>query len=140
MLALLGAVVIGVVARQLNHPVAWSDEMAQHLLVWTGFVGLMIASRRRAHIRICAIADRLPWPIRRPLEVVIQLAVIGFALALLWFGAPLVPRNWDIEWVSLPLSSALLYLPIPFAAVAVAAQAVAEILHPGGSAAAADVT
>jgi TRAP-type C4-dicarboxylate transport system permease small subunit len=127
LLGLLAAVVTGVAARQLNRPVAWSDELAQHLLVWTGFVGWMIAGRRRAHIRIGAVVDRLPPPLRVPLEVVIRLVVIAFAGALLWHGTPLVPRNWDISWVSLPLPSGLLYLPIPVAALAVAAQALAEI-------------
>lgn len=127
MLGLLTAVVVGVVMRQLGRPVAWSDEMAQHLLVWTGFVGLMIATRQRAHIRIAVITDRLPRPLRLGLEIAIQLAVIVFALALLRYGAPLITRNWDIAWVSLPLSSGLLYLPIPLAALAIVAQALAAI-------------
>lgn len=127
MLALLAAVVTGVASRLFNRPVTWSDEMAQHLLVWTGFVGWMIAGRRRAHIRIGAIIERLPRPVGLVLEIAIQLAVIGFAALLMWHGTPLIARNWDIQWVSLPLSSGLLYLPIPFAALAVALLAGAEI-------------
>jgi TRAP-type C4-dicarboxylate transport system permease small subunit len=129
LLGLLAAVVIGVAARQLGRPVAWSDELAQNLLVWTGFVGLMIAARRGAHIRIGAVVDRLPRLLRVPLEVLIRLVVLAFAAALLWHGTPLVPRNWDIGWVSLPLPSGLLYLPIPVAALAVAAQALGEIVR-----------
>ena len=48
LLTLLASVLVGVISRQLNAPVAWSDELAQYLLVWTAFVGWIIASRRRS--------------------------------------------------------------------------------------------
>ena len=47
LLTLLATVVAGVVSRQLNAPLAWTDELAQYLLVWTGFTGWIIAARRR---------------------------------------------------------------------------------------------
>jgi TRAP-type transport system small permease protein len=125
--ALLASVVTGVVSRQLNRAVPWSDELAQYLLVWTGFVGWMIAARRRSHIRIDVFINRLPRALRLGMEVLIQIAVITLALSLIWWGWGLIPRNWDIEWVSLPLSSALLYVPIPLAAAVVIGQALAEI-------------
>lgn len=129
LLALLASVVTGVVTRMFNRPVTWSEEMAQHLLVWTGFVGWMLASRKRSHIRITVLLDRLPRMARVAAEVFIQATVALFALCLLWFGTPLVPRNWDIEWVSLALPSGLLYLPIPFAAAVLVGQAVAEAVQ-----------
>lgn len=125
--ALLGSVVIGVVSRFLNHPVPWSDEMAQYLLVWTGFVGWMIASRRRAHIRITVFLDLLGHHARRVAVIAIEIALIGFAVALIHYGWPLIGRNWDIEWVSLPLPSGLLYLPVPFAAAVLIGQSLAAI-------------
>ncbi|MCX7327070.1 MAG: TRAP transporter small permease subunit [Hyphomicrobiales bacterium] len=127
LLALLASVVIGVVSRQLNRAVPWSDELAQYLLVWTGLIGWTIAARRRSHIRIDVIINLLPRGLRLAMEVGIQLAVIVFAVALLRWGWPLIGRNWDIEWVSLPLSSALLYMPALFAGVVLIGQAIAEI-------------
>ncbi|MGL5117064.1 MAG: TRAP transporter small permease [Beijerinckiaceae bacterium] len=127
LLALLASVMTGVVSRQLNRAVPWSDEMAQHLLVWTGFTGWMIAARRGSHIRINVFIDRLPRGARLAMEIVIQLAVIVFAVQLIRWGFPLISRNWDIEWVTLPLSAALLYLPIPVAATALILQAVAAL-------------
>lgn len=129
LLALLAAVLAGVVSRQLGDPVGWSDEAAQYLLVWTGFVGWMIGARGREHIRITVLPDLLPAAARRAAEVLAQLAVAGFALALLWWGTPLIGRNWDVEWISLPLPAGLLYLPIPFAAALLVLQALREALE-----------
>jgi len=127
MLALLASVVIGVGMRAISHPVAWSDEAAQYLLVWTGFTGWMIASRRNSHIRITMLLGLLPDVLRRMGETIIQLALIGFCGALIWWGWPLIGRNWDIDWVSLPLPAGLLYLPVPFVALVVSAQALLAI-------------
>jgi TRAP-type C4-dicarboxylate transport system permease small subunit len=127
LLALLLAVMTGVVSRQLGNPVSWSDEAAQYLLVWTGFTGWMIGARRRDHIRIGAFVDLLPGGARRWAEAVTQLVCLVFALALLWWGFPLIERNWDVEWISLPLPAGLLYVPVPFAAVLLAGQALLEM-------------
>jgi TRAP-type transport system small permease protein len=127
LLALLGCVVIGVVSRLIGQPVAWSDETAQYLMVWVGFTGMMIAARRRSHIRITVFLDRLPTALRTGLELLIQCAVIGFAAALIRYGWPLIIRNWDIEWVSLALPAGLLYLPVPFAAAVLIGQALAAM-------------
>jgi TRAP-type transport system small permease protein len=126
-MGLLGAVVTGVVSRLFNRPVIWSEELAQYLLVWTGFLGLMIAARRRSHIRIDVFINLLPRPLRLVWEVLIQAAMIVFALAMARYGIALIGRNWDVDWVTLPLSAALLYVPIPFAAATLVVQALIEI-------------
>lgn len=127
LLALLLAVLLGVAARALAHPLAWTEEAAQHLLVWTGFVGMVIAARHRSHIRIEALLGLLPGRARAAAEVLLHLLVATFALLLLREGPALVERNWDVEWVSLPLPSALLYIPVPLAAIALILVSAAEI-------------
>ena len=83
LLAMLAAVFLGVVFRLVGEPLAWSDELAQYLLVWTGFTGWIIASRRRSHIRIGLIVDKLKgWP-RRIAEIAIQLLVAALGAILL---------------------------------------------------------
>lgn len=127
MLALLSSVTLGVLFRALGSPLVWSDEMAQYLLVWTGFAGWMIAARNGNHIRINVFIDMLPRPARLGIEIVIQLAMLAFAGALLWNSPSVIQRNLNIEWVSLPVSAALLYIPVPIAACALALQALHDM-------------
>jgi TRAP-type transport system small permease protein len=129
LMSLLGCVVAGVVSRQLGAPVPWTDEAAQYLLVWTGFVGWILAARRRSHIRIDVFVDVLPDAPRRAVEVVIQLGVVGLALAMMWYGPVLIERNLDVTWISVPLSAAILYIPVPIAGAAVLIQACAQIVE-----------
>lgn len=124
--ALLAAVAIGVVSRGFDVPVAWSDELARYLLVWLAFAGTMLAARRRSHIRIGVIQDRLPPLAARALEIAIQLAVATFGLAIAWHGIALVERNMDVEAISMPVPQALLYMPLPAAGILLALQALVE--------------
>lgn len=128
LLALLATVVLGVLSRQLNAPLAWTDELAQYLLVWAGFVGWIIAARRRSHIRITVIADRLPRIAGQGLEIVTQLAIIVFAGVLVRYSFAPIERNWDVESIALPVSSAALYIVMPLAGLALILQALAEIM------------
>jgi TRAP-type C4-dicarboxylate transport system permease small subunit len=126
LLTLLASVLIGVISRQLNAPVAWSDELAQYLLVWTAFVGWMIASRRRSHIRITVFADKLPAPLGLALELLTQGLVVLFALVLLRYSFGLIDRTWDVESIALPITTAALYVVMPLAALALVLQALGD--------------
>jgi TRAP-type C4-dicarboxylate transport system permease small subunit len=127
LLAMLGAVVLGVIYRAVGDPLVWSDELSQILLVWVGFLGWIIALRRGNHIRITTIAARLPQRLRLLLEIVIQIAIMIFAAVLIWQSWGLIRRNIDIYAVTLPLPSAVLYFPLPLLGLALITQTVADI-------------
>lgn len=127
-LAMLACVVLGVVSRQLNAPLSWSDEMAQYLLVWTGFTGWIIATRRHAHIRVTVLLDRFPAPVKLFLELAARAGLVVLAWIMLRYSFPLIARNWDVEWVTLPLSAALVYIPVPFAGLAMLLVAISDSL------------
>lgn len=126
LLALLISVVLGVVSRQLNEPLSWTDELAQYLLVWTGFAGWMIASRRHGHIRITVFANLLKGAPRLALEIATQAAVAVMGAALLWLSFDLIRRNLDVESISVPFPSAMLYAPLPFLGLTLIFQAIAD--------------
>jgi TRAP-type transport system small permease protein len=127
MLAMLAVVVLGVVSRAANSPLVWTDELAQYLLVWLGFVGWIIATRRGSHIRITVFLDKLPRAVRCIGEIVIQLAIIVFAAILVWQAGPLIRRNIDVETVTLPFPSAMLYILLPVLGLALIAHALGDI-------------
>lgn len=128
LLSLLAAVVAGVISRQINAPLAWTDELAQYLLVWTGFAGWMIATRRNSHIRITVLTDRLPGMPAKIVELLTQAGIAALGAGLLWYSIALIRRNWDVESVSLPLTAAFLYLPLPLLGVTLIGQAMADAL------------
>jgi TRAP-type C4-dicarboxylate transport system permease small subunit len=124
--ALTSAVLLGVISRALNDPVAWTDEASRFLMIWVAAFGWVLATRSHAHIRIRFFHDLLPplaWGI---VEIVINAAIVLFGLLLIVYGANLVQRNIDVEATSLPLSMAWLYLPLLVGGLATFGQAFAD--------------
>ena len=89
----------------------------------------MLASRRRNHIRITYFINFLPAAARRAAEALIQASVALFGVLLAWQGIPLIERNLDIEAVSMPITAAVIYIPLMALAAVVALQAAAQAIE-----------
>ncbi len=137
LLALLAVVTLAVVSRQLNDPVIWTDEVSRFLMVWLACLGWVMVSRKRGHIRVQFFANLLPAGMRRGSELLMQLLVAAFGVALTWHGAALVIRNIGLEALTLPIPIAIMYVPLVIAGYATAMQGLAEavdVLRPTATA------
>lgn len=127
--ALLVCVMLGVITRALRDPFIWTDEVSRFLMIWLACFGWMLASRRRAHIRIRFFQDLLSKRAGRYSEIVIQCAVLVLGALLFWYGVDLVVRNHDLEALTIPISMSWLYVPIVIAGLVTLVQAASEIIH-----------
>lgn len=127
LVALLSTVMAGVVSRAFDHPFSWTEEASGFLMVWLVCFGWMIASRRSAHIRIRFFQDKLSASAWRSTEVALQIAVGVLGAVIAWFSVHLVITNSDVEAVSLPISTAWMYVPLFPAGLVTLGQALAEV-------------
>jgi TRAP-type C4-dicarboxylate transport system permease small subunit len=115
---MFGVIMLQIVLRYVfNRPLVFSDEVAQYLFVWISFIGWTIATRRRVHIGIGVVVDRLPAGLRRALHATWAAATIAFALLLLGIGVMSVRRNADVQMVSIDYALWPVYLVVPIAAL-----------------------
>lgn len=54
----------------------WADEVQIYVMIWMAFLGAVVASRRRMHLRMDLLVKMLPSGWRRAIQV-IELLVIG---------------------------------------------------------------
>ena len=127
--ALLTCVILGVVTRALRDPFIWTDEVSRFLMVWVACFGWMLASRRRAHIRIRFFQDLVPKQAGRFVEIAIQAAMLILGALLFWQSVDLVARNHDLEALTIPISMSWLYVPVVMAGLVTIAQAASEIVE-----------
>ena len=104
----------------LGDPSSFTDEAARFLLIWVGLLGAAYASGQRMHLAI----DLLPRSLQKrggtgyhAVGVLIQAAVIGFALgAMVFGGAQLVSLVTVLHQISaalgLPLGAVYAVLPV----------------------------
>jgi TRAP-type C4-dicarboxylate transport system permease small subunit len=116
--AMFGAIILQIVLRYVfNAPLVWTDEFASYLFVWISFLGWTMAARKRIHIGIGIVADRLPARGRRLLHGFWCAATIAFALVLLVVGVIITRRNADVQMVSLDHAIWPVYAVVPIAAL-----------------------
>jgi TRAP-type C4-dicarboxylate transport system permease small subunit len=106
----------------LNSSLTWYDEFASYLLVWLTFYGCVVVDYRRRHIGFELVVDKLRPGARKVVDLVAELAVLGFQFVLFYYGWILTERMGDetaislpwvkVTWISsvLPVSGALLLL------------------------------
>ena len=129
LVTLLVVVTLGIVTRALGDPLIWTDEVSRFLMLWCAVCGWIIASRRRAHIRIRFFHDLLPRRAWRSVEVVMQAGLVVFGLLVGWYAIHLAVVNHDLEATTVPLSMSWLYIPMVLAGLVTAVQGLAELVE-----------
>ncbi len=127
LVALLVTVTLGIVTRALGEPLIWTDEVSRFLMLWVAVTGWILASRRRAHIRIRFFHDMLPARGWRSTEALMQLAMAVFGGLITWYSIHLVQSNYDLEATTVPLSMGLLYAPMVLAGIVTLLQGLTEL-------------
>jgi TRAP-type C4-dicarboxylate transport system permease small subunit len=123
MVALAVEVTLGVVFRSIGSSLAWYDEVASVLLAWLTFYGSALASVKRAHIGCPELVDQASPPVRRAVNLLAQVLVIGFFALLGWVGASILPILAGDALVSVPevpMSVVQSVIPISCALILVA--------------------
>jgi TRAP-type C4-dicarboxylate transport system permease small subunit len=127
---MFGVIVCQIVLRYVfNHPLVWTDEAAQYCFVWVSFLGWTMAARKRIHIGINVVADRLPPGPKRALHALWCVVGVGFALVLAVVGVVIAYRNGDVRMVSIDFAFWPVYLAVPVAALFLVAYAVRDLVQ-----------
>lgn len=126
---MFGVIVLQVVLRYaFNAPLVFTDELAAYLFVWVSFFGWTLATRKRIHIGIGVIAERLPAKLRRTLHALWCAASVAFAVVLAIVGVLIVRRNGDVRMVSLDFAVWPVYVVVPIAALFMIAYGIRDLL------------
>jgi TRAP-type C4-dicarboxylate transport system permease small subunit len=126
MAALIAGMVVLIAAQvgfryALNEPLAWTEEVARHLMIWAGLLGAAVAYRHKGHLGMDILVMHLSRPWRRGVEMIVQALAIGFFGILVIHGIPLVERTMrqfssairipmGYIYASIPVGSALILL------------------------------
>ncbi len=87
-------VIYGVIARYLvQNPSIWTEELARALMIWTAYLGISIALRRRGHLGILFFVLKLPIPIQRIVKLFNDSLIGIFLVVLVVYGLDFVSEG-----------------------------------------------
>lgn len=76
-----------VVMRELlNTGMPWADPLLRNMVLWAGMIGAMVATQAGRHLNMDAFARLLPVPLRRWVDVIVNLTASGTCAFLVWIS------------------------------------------------------
>ncbi len=96
-----------------DDPLIFTEELARYLYVWLVFLGASAAVRNHAHVGIAVLTDLFDRRLRAAVAIVMDLLVLAFLGAIVWWGTLAVVRVWDQDSVTLGVPLGVLYLAVP---------------------------
>ncbi len=102
MAGLAVVVLAAVVFRELDRPLAWSDEVASVGLAWVTYYGSCLAALRRGHLGFPSLVAALPAAPRIALLLIGEALVLLFLAIVGWYGYQVVVVLQGDTLVSLP--------------------------------------
>lgn len=117
LVALAAEVVIGILFRIFNNPLAWYDEVAAVMLAWLTYYGAALAAIKRAHISFPGLLQAMPPGLRVPVVLFGEACVFTFFILLAWYGWKVLGILGDETLVTVDLPVRLTQSVIPVGAV-----------------------
>ena len=98
----------------LNSAASWPEPMAVLLTILLTFIGAAAGYRLNLHMNLAYFANQTPPPVRRALDILVQLLMGAIAIFMIVWGERLVEVTWNNTIGDFPfLSVGVTYLPIP---------------------------
>jgi TRAP-type C4-dicarboxylate transport system permease small subunit len=113
-------VTVNVFARYvLQIGLIWAEVVTILLFVWVVFLGSYAAYRRKAHLAITFVIDRLPHKSQKVASAIATLLVSIFLFVMVWSGFDLVKQTFTFGRVTsmLGISAAWGYLAVPVSGI-----------------------
>lgn len=104
----------------LNDSPSWTEPAALLLMSWFILLGSAIGVREGSHLGFETLLHHAPRPVRRAMLALTEVLVIGFGLAMTWYGTELAVETWSANMAGLPIPQGMDYLPLSFGGALIA--------------------
>ena len=129
LLVITGLVFSAAVMRFLGHPLIWSVDMAQLLLIWLCFFGATRAMRERAHLGVDLVVRYFGRRVRLAIELGLAGLFIVFMAVLTWEGYKLTMLNKERIFGDSGISYGFVTIAVPAGCILLSAVIIANAIQ-----------
>jgi TRAP-type C4-dicarboxylate transport system permease small subunit len=104
----------------LNQSPSWTEPMALLLMSWFILLGSAVGVREGNHLGFEIGLHVAPKGLRHVMLFVTEALVIGFGLAMAWYGTELAVETWAADMPGLPIPQGMDYAPLAVGGVLIA--------------------
>ncbi len=105
-------IVYEIIMRGLFHsPTEWVLEISTYLVIMAGFLGLSVAFRQQAHVKVDLLAGKLPAGVQRQVRMVLHLLAFLIFLIFMTESMDLVIASFSYNKLSPSILRFPLFIP-----------------------------
>ncbi len=128
--AMVGIIFFQVIMRYaFNNSLSWSEELGKFLFVWISWLGIGIGHRRKEHIRITFLVDKLPYKLNKLVEAIMELILIAICGVTMYYGIYMVQIQMNIPYAGIKISTAWGYLSVVLGCMLFIVRAVIHLIE-----------
>ena len=129
LLAMTLTVTLQVVCRYLlGAALTWSEEFSRYGLVWITFLGGSVAVKRGAHMGVEALLNALSPQVRKKVQLLTLLCVMGFLMIATIKGGQLALFNMQQHSPAMGVPMGVVYFAIPTGCLIMLIHALEELI------------
>ena len=111
--AMVGIIFFQVIMRYVfNNSLSWSEELGKFIFVWLSWIGISIGHRRKEHIKITLLVDKLPYKINKLVEAFTDLILIAICGITLYYGFTMIQIQLNVPYAGIKISTSWGYLSV----------------------------
>jgi TRAP-type C4-dicarboxylate transport system permease small subunit len=110
---MVGIIFFQVIMRYVfNNSLSWSEELGKFIFVWLSWLGISIGHRRKEHIKITLLVDRLPYKVNKLTEAFTELILIFICGITMYYGIRMIQIQINVPYAGIKISTAWGYLSV----------------------------
>ncbi len=113
MLAMITVTTMQIICRLFFEALIWSEELTTYLLVASSLLGAAIAFKRGSHIAVTFLVHKLPLPLKKATELLVQGIGILFFFVVAYYGGVLMKSEAMQTTPAMGISMTWIYLMYP---------------------------
>ena len=111
-----------------NYPFFFAEEVSRYCFIFTIMIGASLGMRRNIHTRVVYFISFLSPRATRKLNILRGLCIIGFLVAIIYYGILLARKTMTIPTAAMEWPWGLIYLAAPLGAALMMLTTVFQII------------
>jgi TRAP-type C4-dicarboxylate transport system permease small subunit len=108
---------------------AWTEEFARLLLVWSGLFGAAMVQRTGDHISMTVVYDTFPISVQQAIRVLGDIVTLTILALLAWYGSAMAYALLQLNTITLGLPLATFAAAVPVTAFFMAVQTIRLLIR-----------
>ena len=96
----------------LHSTPSWGEALSVTLMGWFIFFGAAVGVFERTHLGFDVLLYIVPKPVKSVMNTIADIAVFGFGVGMMWYGAELTVKTWDAIRPTLGIPDGARYIPL----------------------------